>query len=634
MKKLTLFFLVLVLSTTCSADTCNEFRYEESVYSCQFFEDVDLSERTERIADLLVCDDWMNANVCKDAPSNRCGFTWEYSRIYGGLDLVTCLVNHSSTYLECDSSKVSRNQSPKDRRIDVLSVQMPSCSGGDEYYLLKRRFAIDPTGEGFESSLVLDKTDFMEKSAVEFVMPSDKKIIYFSPRGEKPEIEIKGDETHYIWQKKDVEPVIPESYMPPEYIAHDTLLVSSERNFTQIRDWLSESYTPPEQRNQKIKELSASIVGNENGERSIQLLYDWVRKNIQYEVGKFDMSVGFKPEQPEKTVEQRKGDCKDMSVLLSELLKAQGFSAEPALCCSYHNMPFRSSFDHVLVKVEYNNKTIWLDPTCPVCPYRVLTPNMYEKYVFPLSGADVEKLPIKDKPDYITNAIITFDLSKIETARITYDWQYGDLISAEEQRVKIQSMSPQELAGYYQQQARKICPYPQVIEKGIVNLNDSLKPLTVHVVYDCPGIVGVEKDVLRFMVGSSGQLPPYLAKNTRQNDIYLAGSEYTRITTRVIFPEGYEISTKPIAYNYSEGNFSFTQTAEIVGNQLTIDSISSLNQLIPKEEYPALRKAYQAQLNTRQEIVAKKTSGSTIAIAFLAVILLVFAALILRKKRK
>ena len=625
-------FLLLYLSiSNCSAEVCNEFRFKDSEIACNFVEGVATNDALT--ADALICFDLMKADVCQDRPNNRCGFSWEYPRQYENLDVVRCFVNHSGSLLQCDPSGMTREQSTRDARFDVLRVTMPSCLRGDGYYILQRKVSIDPTRKGFEKTFVFGGKDFEETAGIEVVMPSDENLLYLSSWGTKPEIKMIGNQTHYLWQKHNVEPVIQEDFMPPEYVSFDNILVSTERNFTQIRDWLVTTYSK-QAVSQRIINLSKNITGDAKGESAIQLMYDWVRKNIQYEKDKFDPTIGFTPKTPDESVDAMKGDCKDMSVLLSDLLNAQGFSAEPALCCSYHKEPFKSAFDHVIVKAEFYNRTIWLDPTCPVCPFGVLTPNMYGKYVFPLSATDVEEIPERTNPDYVTTVNMTFDLTKMDPARITYNWEYGDLMSAEEQREKLQPLSPQGVEEFYQQQAHKICSYPTFIEEDIVNLNDRLKPLTVHLVYDCPGIVGVEGEKLRFMVGTDGQLPEHLAPITRHNDIYLEGSEFTGITTRVIFPEGYEIATKPIEYNYSDEDYSFIQSAEVMGNTLTLDSKSYLSRLIPTEKYSELRKAYQAQLNTRQEIVAKKASGSIIVIAFLAIILLVFAALILRKKRK
>ena len=623
--------VLLIFSSTCSAVTCNQFIYKEKVLSCGFDRNFTLNNGST--IEVLVCNDWMKTEVCTDIPGGRCGFSWEYDRRYETLGILNCSVIHNDKLLDCDLSKIKTHPSTTKRNADVLELEMPSCSKGDIYNILRRRYDVNPAGEGFEKSFIFGGKDMEEVSIFQMVIPSDVHLSYYSSLNTDPYVFTQDGLTHVIWEKRNVSPGVKEDFMPENYEIFDTIHVSSDLNYSNIHDWIAKSYETIEE-NEAIKNKAKEIIGNSRDENAIRELYDWVRSNIEYTVEPFNAENGFNPANPEETLKNRKGDCKDMAVLLSELLKSQGFSAEPALFGTYYKLPQKSAFNHVIVKVTYGGNTTWVDPTCFACPYSVLTPNMYRKYVLPISATELEKIPKSPGPDYSTVVNMTFDITKIDPVRITYDWEYGDLISSEEQRIKLQAMGQQELTGFYQQQARKLCQYPQLIEKSIFNLNDSLKPLTVHLVYDCSGIVGVEKDVLHFMVGSSGQLPSYLAKDTRQNDIYLAGSEYTRITTQVIFPEGYEISTKPIAYNYSGGNFSFTQTAEILGNQLTIDSKSSLKQLIPQEEYQELRKAYQAQLNTRQEIVAKKTGESTIAIAFLAIILLVFAALILRKNRK
>ncbi len=76
-----------------------------------------------------------------------------------------------------------------------------------------------------------------------------------------------------------------------------------------------------------------------------------------------------RPASPEDVLERRFGDCKDKSLLAVALLRALGFDADVALAGTSAGMratrmlPTIDAFDHVIVVVQVDGSSYWLDPT-------------------------------------------------------------------------------------------------------------------------------------------------------------------------------------------------------------------------------------------------------------------------------
>jgi hypothetical protein len=76
-----------------------------------------------------------------------------------------------------------------------------------------------------------------------------------------------------------------------------------------------------------------------------------------------------RPNSPDKIFTQRFGDCKDKSYLLCTLLRAMGIEANPVMINTSFKksimqwLPGPQSFDHVTVRVLYNGRFYWFDPT-------------------------------------------------------------------------------------------------------------------------------------------------------------------------------------------------------------------------------------------------------------------------------
>lgn len=99
-------------------------------------------------------------------------------------------------------------------------------------------------------------------------------------------------------------------------------------------------------------------------ERAIRLVQDEFRYlSINLEHG------GQIPSAPDATARRRFGDCKDLSVLLVQLLRGLGLAAHPVLVSSQMRrtignlLPSPNIFDHAIVQYEFQDEVCWIDPT-------------------------------------------------------------------------------------------------------------------------------------------------------------------------------------------------------------------------------------------------------------------------------
>jgi hypothetical protein len=94
----------------------------------------------------------------------------------------------------------------------------------------------------------------------------------------------------------------------------------------------------------------------------------FVQNNIRY-VGIEMGEHSHRPHTPDEVVRQRYGDCKDKSLLLATLLRANGIEAHVALVNTYLGrgaaglLPNPGAFNHAIVRAQLNGKPRWIDPT-------------------------------------------------------------------------------------------------------------------------------------------------------------------------------------------------------------------------------------------------------------------------------
>jgi len=93
-----------------------------------------------------------------------------------------------------------------------------------------------------------------------------------------------------------------------------------------------------------------------------------VQREIRY-LGLEDGISAYRPHSPSTVFQQKYGDCKDKSLLLSTILRSVGIPAFPALVSTTtghaleDNLPRPSLFDHCITVIPNDGDTLWVDPT-------------------------------------------------------------------------------------------------------------------------------------------------------------------------------------------------------------------------------------------------------------------------------
>ena len=152
---------------------------------------------------------------------------------------------------------------------------------------------------------------------------------------------------------------------------------------------------------------------------SIESIFNFVSDSVSYiaiEVGTGD----FEPHFCTDIINRRFGDCKDQSVLLSELYTSAGFEAHPALVSTqiYPDLkilkPWPSFFDHAVVSIRTSDGEIVLDPSDPGSSIFKLSKNLRGKMMLITDGLS-ELSIISNGPRPSVGITWTFDVSRSMT---------------------------------------------------------------------------------------------------------------------------------------------------------------------------------------------------------------------------
>lgn len=181
----------------------------------------------------------------------------------------------------------------------------------------------------------------------------------------------------FFWEVKNIDSYTYEPTMPPyddvgKYVKVDIRREDWNELSSQYWEQIKTKFNAHE--NAEIKALAAKITkGAQTDREKLEKIYAYTQQNYRYVAIDIGQS-GYIPNSAKSIIKNKYGDCKDMTVLNTALLKAVGIKSYPALVkTKSEGMLDRGiisrDFNHMINYVELSDgKTFWLDATGSSCP--------------------------------------------------------------------------------------------------------------------------------------------------------------------------------------------------------------------------------------------------------------------------
>lgn len=204
------------------------------------------------------------------------------------------------------------------------------------------------------------------------VLTPAERTIYHQVRGEaRPEFatHVTAEGREMIWVSRGMPALDADDRTPSAHPVYPFLELTEFATWREVVDWAVPLYavaTPPDP---EVREIANQIRRSTPGEdERIVAALQFVQTEIRY-LG-IELGAGsHHPSDPATVLKRRFGDCKDKSRLLVAILRELGFDAAPALVHSHRWrsvaewLPSPFAFDHVVVAVSHQGRTVILDPT-------------------------------------------------------------------------------------------------------------------------------------------------------------------------------------------------------------------------------------------------------------------------------
>lgn len=221
----------------------------------------------------------------------------------------------------------------------------------------------------------------------------------------KPVVDQTGDFERLRFEARGLEGVETEPSTPTDYLPQRMLQMSEYDSWQGVAGWAA-SLFPPAPPSPALQQTARRFASLPDKAAQAAAALHWVQDEIRY----FSVSIGensHRPQPPETVLSRRFGDCKDKAYLLVSLLGQLGIPAHPMLVNARAPAlpgkitPSPTWFDHVIVALELDGKTVYVDPTetGQKGPLDQLPPVLPGAQALPVDAAATALVVLPDRDD-------------------------------------------------------------------------------------------------------------------------------------------------------------------------------------------------------------------------------------------
>jgi len=430
--------------------------------------------------------------------------------------------------------------------------------------------------------------------------PARKLNMKFFNDAPKPAIGQTGGLKSYVWEIFQSKPVIEDDTEPAWYNQYQHVQVSEYNSWGEVADWALKINEPAVNIKGSLADLISDLKHKYRNDKvgyfraAVRTVQDEVRY-MGIEIGEYS----HRANRPEKVYDQRYGDCKDKSLLLVSMLRADGIDANMVLINSSINghvdefIPTPNAFDHAVVVATVNNKQIWVDATISNQGgdgTNIYFPNYGKGLILKPGNNSLSVVPVTKTGKFTCEEKYTIqdDTSKV---RLDVKTVYT-LDQADRQRDKLASNSMAETEKGYLDYYSKI--YTKVDQKDSIQVIDdvhknkltTIESYWIHDFYKKDSVSN--KSVADFYADYISQELPSVSNQTK-TPVAVSYPDAIDYTIKVILPNGFDITNDQDSIKRDA--YRFTSDFSAAGNTLSLHyQFAFLKDYVPANKLDEFRK--------------------------------------------
>jgi tetratricopeptide (TPR) repeat protein len=294
----------------------------------------------------------------------------------------------------------------------------------------------------------------------------------------------------HTWSCTNVPAYIAEPLSPPMLDCARVLALSTMTNWQMIAQWQQAMEADVMRGDQEVRRLAQRIAaGVTSPAARVAAVFRYITDNFRYTQMYENDIAGIKPHPVPDILANRCGDCKDLSLLMRELLRALDLQAYTALLRTanrsriFLDVPAPDVFNHAIVYIPALN--MFCDPTFRLGEYDLLPSTCQDVDALVLSNGMGQFVRTPLLPPEDSQSAVAFDGTLLADGRFTGTLvsSYGRLEAAGARQALERLDKHERIANYILSQ---IDPGARLLAFAVQNAKPTNLPLEVAVAFDAP----------------------------------------------------------------------------------------------------------------------------------------------------
>lgn len=327
--------------------------------------------------------------------------------------------------------------------LDAGQVEFPEVQVGDviEYKYRVDRYGGSWLDQHFFSVFAFDLSQGdVQHAELVLAIPTNRTLTWVTrPRLFRPRRAHFDSYVTYRWSLRNI-PMLPAEPSAPPYLdLARAIAVSTIPSWDLIADWQRGMLSDVTCANAEVQRLAHDLTRSATSDvERVASLFTFITANFRYTRMYETPIASIKPHPIPDILANRCGDCKDLSLLLIELLKACNITAFPALIRTTDtgslltNVPSPDLFNHMIVYLPYFRGGTFLDPTFRLGEWDLLPASCHDAWAFIVTDTSYQFLrtplaPPRDSrselaisgvitPDGACTGVMTLTLHRLDAA--------------------------------------------------------------------------------------------------------------------------------------------------------------------------------------------------------------------------
>lgn len=456
-----------------------------------------------------------------------------------------------------------------------------------------------------------------------YIFPQDKGIDFKAINTDaKPIMEQKDGVIKYSFVFENTGDFQAEEMMPPLDQVNAAFYLSSIKDWKTIADWYRELNNKNVVDDQAIKDKVAVLTKDKTTQKDkARSIIEFVQDNFRYVAMNFGEHT-VKPHPTKEIFQNRYGDCKDLALLVKQMLKIAGIESNLCLMNSEFSgnpqnaLPNPSAFEHVILEISLDGKDYFADPQAKGFDFGQY-PSGYDNghvLVIGPQGYRFDNLPVV--PETERSLVTRSDINLNPDGSALFDVNVKlPLETSQEFRMQWASTTDENKDKFFASLEDNFAQGGTMITRNVKGLEDRYGSVEFHLKYQSPTAYPVVNDMMLLKEAEQSSIPEFSAPQ-RKYPIFLPTNSLIDNLNTYKIPEGFKVDFMPTSYqigiDFVEINAQYTAKADSV----TVHNRYRLKRsMIPPAKYPEVKKfRTEVYKKNDQYIVLKQKSQASVQV--------------------